>query len=173
MTSRARGNVVIPGWIDSYDVKPLVDDDGNISVLVASITPDLETRTMLYDGSSWVNAKLIWGYSDRYIEQITVNSGAGGTTVATTTLVPEGEVWQITGFAAMQEDSTARIADVSHCNGGTLVIHAWASISTNLWYSENLWPVLKEDDYLRLRVYSMNADKRIKFTVYGYKMDIT
>lgn len=173
MTSRARGNVVIPAWVDTYEVKPIVNDDGNVPVLLAAITPDLSVQNLVYDGSSWVNAKLLWGYSDRYIEQDVVNSGVGGTTVAVTTTVPAGEVHAIMGFAAMHEDSAARLGDVSHCNGGTLVIHAWATMATNVWYSEALFPILKEDDYLRLRVYSMNADKRIKFTVYGYIMDIT
>lgn len=53
-----------------------------------------------WDGSQWRKLALLWGYSDRLVDESThTKVGAGGYNLFSTT-VPAGEIWSVQLFAA-------------------------------------------------------------------------
>ena len=124
-----------------------------------------------YDGSAWVKSNLLWGYHDRWFENL------GGTFVEDTiyikasTAVPEGYVYVM------------QMCTVRNVTRAPTTMSISVGYDDNWWYLEydttpaKLIPLisrttmcLKEGDKARVAVAGCVADDVIEACVWGYKM---
>ena len=126
-----------------------------------------------YDGTLWRKLPLLWGYSDRYFENLGTASAPSTTYYKEGTAVPAGEVWVISTIGLMNETR----------NGGPVLMWVRAvGIACFVYVNvapvqlvpnlANISVVLKEGDMVGVQQYSVSVGDQIGAYVLGYKMKI-
>jgi len=126
-----------------------------------------------FDGTVWRKLPLVWGYSDRYVEQV-VEPDATVDDVLDTTPVTAGEVWVVTNISAFNNNHAFSLLQVQAMSNGVVGPQLIYQIDpvAKVPYMWNGTVILKYDDYLRAEFTGNTADDYIFLRVWGYKMAI-
>lgn len=126
-----------------------------------------------WTGSLWRKLAMLWGYSDRLVENLGGTQSPAGNYVASSTAVPAGEVHTL---------QTVSILNTSGARGAVYVRVVLAGVSVYLAYSAGLatWvplifatPItLKQGDYVVLQMNSCLDLDVLYAGICGYKMKI-
>lgn len=134
---------------------------------------DLCVAQHQYDGSAWRKSNLLFGYSDRYVEQEVNLNAAAGANLLDFTVVPANEIWIVTHFTSW-----------SSGGGLTRIVNYFHDGTTQMWIANKISPasyevvggmanlVLKEGDKLQARFYNCTLNDDIYSQAMGYKMKI-
>lgn len=126
-----------------------------------------------YDGSAWRKLALLWGYTDRYSEDLGGTKSGAGQYVGTGTSVPAGEVWTV-NFVTLRNQTGSRGAGLLMVHDGSLYYRfAYEASSTQsipLIFTGSL--PLKEGDYIQVRMDACSDNDVLQAGVWGYKMAV-
>jgi len=127
-----------------------------------------------WDGTQWRKLALLWGYTERYAENLGGTKSGDGTYEQSGTVVPSGEVW-VVECISLYNHSGARGAIALQVNDGT----------TNYAVTRNLTPVQYElvsfigrltleagDKVLVQQSACLDGDV-LRGVAWGYKMAVT
>lgn len=126
-----------------------------------------------WDGTRWRKLPMVWGYSDRYFEDLGGTKSGDGTYSSYGTPVPEGEVWVVQGLYISNESGARGYA--------SLFLYVGASgyflynNQTPARYEHMRWDgalVLKAGDKARIFQLSCLDGDTINGGVWGYKMKV-
>lgn len=146
----------------SYYLSPTIEDYDTIQAIVA----DLESVLM-------GNPNTIWGYYDQWFEWINEESVGAGTTIAETTPVPAGYVYRLEHLSGWHEAGAARYCLIQLNKGGNnpvlYEVPALPSLELVIEYPNML---LKEGDYIEMRVAGVGVGDFVRLRVLGYQMKV-
>lgn len=156
-----RSTFVSAYWIGYYESPD--DADWN---LIQQRVADLEETLM-------GNNNVIWGFSDRYYEVITDESMPAGIGELLGGVVPEGEVWEVTGMSFIHSSASVNRARVGP-KYGALYINVGEVISpaASTLYSFNMDVILKEGDRLYWKFYNLTLNDDVYAWAWGSKMEV-
>ena len=126
-----------------------------------------------WDGTLWRKLPMVWGYSDRYFEDLGGTQENGGTYSAYGTEVPPGEVWVI---------QSMRLTNITGARG-YINFYAYAGAASHVLYYRktpavgeyDFWEgavALKAGDKVRVIQASCLDDDVLYGSVWGYKMKV-
>ena len=122
MVSQAKGILTIPVWVDDGVVEPLVNNDGEIPVNLASQAADLDVNiasqdadievvqqnpsdlgvsNYAYYGADWVKVGLPFTLYQRLALTDNFTATAGGVVLRVIGTVPAGQIWTIQATMSM------------------------------------------------------------------------
>jgi len=146
----------------------------DVDLEVKQDTPaDLRTGSHGWDGSAWRKLPMVWGYSDRWYEQVSnINAGAGNNDLSTA-VVPSGYIYRAEWQVAL---NTAR-------SPTTIWFASWAGATKRIYYEQpgsgqakraySPIPVtLKAGDKIGVTIGGCEAGDDIYYRVWGYKMRV-
>ena len=134
---------------------------------------DLRIAQHQYDGATWRKSNLLWGYNDRWIENLGGTQSNAGMYSATTTEVSEGYVYIL---------QLLSIRNISSAGGTTLLrvlpetgsyVFLWAP--SRLKFEPLLWTgelCLKAGDTVRVTMGSCGDGDTIEAVAWGYKLKV-
>lgn len=170
-------------WVTSAWEKLVADASGFLQINVAAQDIDVEvTQTAAadltpgvcgWDGSAWHKLPLIFGYSDRYMEDLGGTKSGAGTYTGTGTAVSGGEVWVVQRFTMSNWGGARGRARLQVVVGATA--YELAGITAPVQYEavEMAGPlVLKEGDKVQIKQLLCLDGDVIQGLVWGYKMKI-
>lgn len=173
MTSLPKGKIVVPVWSDDDEIKALVNDEGNIPVVVESYTPAPDSRIHGWDGDTWRKLPLMWGYYDRWAESLSDTKAADGTFSKGSAAVPEGYVYVVQGVTTRNLTGSRGAEYISVYDGTNdyiLIYNTTAVRYVPTFLIVEL--VLKKDDRIKIWQLSCLHLDEIEGGVWGYKMKI-
>lgn len=141
---------------------------------IAQATPALlQPGINSYVGGGWQKQPLIWGYSDRILEQVNVNPAPAGQNNVYIGGVPAGEVWVIESMALIDFTSACTAVRFGAYDGSS-----W------MWFDEVLNPGaavysfwtgsfrVKQGDSVGGVFMGVTLNDNILLNISGYKMDV-
>ena len=135
----------------------------------ADLTPGIHG----WDGSDWKKLPMVWGYSDRYHEQVSELNAVVNDTLDTTP-VPAGYIHVVTSLSAFNATNAFSRLQVITLTGTSTGPHSIDQTNPTAGTAYN-WSgslVLKEDDYIRAHFDGNTANDDLYLRVWGYKMKI-
>ena len=143
-----------------YYLTPDVDDWDDIQAIVA----DLEETLM-------GNPNTIWGYKDRWLEQIATVSTGAGTTVASSDPVPEGYVYVLEHFSCSHNGGVARSVTLHMDVGGSNpILYEAPSLPSGDWVIQTTNLTMKEGDKVTWTVYALADTYTARLRMWGHMM---
>lgn len=175
MASKAKGILQTPVWYDSTDdeVKPLVNDDGQLPVFLAEVGDALDVRIYGYDGTTWQKLPLIWGYTDRWVENIIELNAVAGVNVIQSAAVSVGYVYELN--AANTFNNTSVSGQYLEVVCGAVVIRLNGTVGVAAGTVTPTFPIgirLKEGDYVRALFTGCVAGDDLYLRIAGVKMKV-
>lgn len=157
-----RRSTFVSDYYMGYYLSP-DDTDWN---LIQSRVADLEEKLM-------GNNNVLWGYTDRYMEAIEEPDMPAGESDILGTVVPEGEVWEVTGMSARVLSGVSNRIRVGMMSG-TAEVYAGETLSPNYAeiYVYHMDLILKEGDRLFWRFYQMLLNDNADCWAWGSKMEV-
>ena len=143
-----------------YYLSPTAEDFDAIQAIVA----DLESVLM-------GNPNTIWGYNDRWFEEIHYWFSAGGNYSVKTTVVPAGYVYRCQFIGSLNADSLCAQFHVVNADTVPVMIDGWPAVPLNEW--QNTFPLditLKEGDSIACDFYGCTAGDDLFLRVWGDMM---
>ena len=187
MGSDANGKIVVPVWSDDGVVKPVIDDNGRITVSLgestitidinlksSDITLDVEEQTPLtsiqaqgytYVAGAWHKQPFLRGYTTIARSYMIATATGAGWVRAVSGAVPAGYIRVIEGFTMKHSDAAVKhmVAGVwnttTYC--GTI---AYQACTPNVFYGESIDLTLREGEKFFISAEVSAAGK----TVAGY-----
>lgn len=153
-------------WVSDYYIGYYLSPDDTDWNLIQQSVADLEGILMSTNVT-------VWGYTDRYYENIEDLSMAAGIQNKLGTVVPEGEVWEVTGISVMHSSGS-----VSRIRVGNLIEAEYVNVGeklapdANTLYSFPCCVVLKKSDRLFWRFYDLTLNDDVFCWAWGSKMAI-
>lgn len=175
MGSQPKGVLRVLAWFDSVsdELKALINDDGRMPVSIDEQNVDLTTQLQVYGGTAWVKSPVIWGYTNRWAEATNTTSTGGGTTVVTSTPVPEGYVYVLEHYMCYHDDPVERPLVIEGTDGSiNLTFKTEAALATSAPSFGKHRLTLKQDDFIRVIVWGLATGKIIYLRVWGYMMKV-
>lgn len=150
---------------DYYIGYYLSPDDADWN-LIQAIVADLESVLM-------GNNNIIWGYADRYYENIEDVAMPAGVQDKLGAVVPEGEVWEVTGISVIHSSGSINRVRVGSLIGAEYVnIGEKLAPDANTLYTFPCDVILKEDDRLFWRFYNLTLNDDVFCYAWGSKMEV-
>jgi hypothetical protein len=195
MTSKAEGYLIVPVWSDGGVIKPLADDNGrivtqlggsditlNINIKTSDITVDVEEQSPLtsiegqsygYDGSTWRKNNLVWGYNDRWLEQVNATVTVAGWNFLETAAVPSGYVYVLAAYAAVNQtrDPTSIMLGIN-ISGARYYVKRTATPGANIYVDWSVAAPFKVGDKALAAIEGCQIGDILTFNVWGYKMKV-
>lgn len=195
MTSKAEGYLRLPVWSDGGVIKPLVDDNGRIPVQLegidvtmdvnlesSDITLNVSEQSPLasiqaqgygYIDSAWEKLPMVFGFTDRWVVQLSDLNAGAGTNVLTTTAVAAGFIHRVDMVGAVNVNNAASIEQYATGAGIGVTFIPSTAMGANVWkitFPVGIW--LKEGDTLSTAFYGCLAGDDIYFRIWGVKMAV-
>lgn len=126
-----------------------------------------------FDAAQWRKLSLLWGYTDRYFEQVVDADSAAGLVDLQATAVPAGEVRVVRAWAGIDQ-----ITDPTYISFGIYVPAVYYSFNiqnapgVNVWANWDMEGVFKEGDRPQCRFDGCVLHDVLVFQVWGYKMAV-
>jgi len=156
---------------DELDV---VIDGQSADVEIKQTSPaDLTPGIMGWDGSAWRKLPLVWGYYDRWAENLGGTQSGAGTYTKLTTAVPSGYVYTMQ-FLTVRDISSAPSVIMIELSDGTSVYTLKRNASPARYEPMN-WIgeiALKEGDSVRVRLTGCGDGDTIEAVAWGHKMKV-
>lgn len=195
MASEPKGYIRVPVWVDGGVVKPLVNDDGRIPVLLdlSSITLDvnlkssditlgvtestpltsIQARLYGWDGTDWNKQGHTWNYFDTYGVYAEADDVAAGNRIMLFGQVPAGYIYVLTGVTAwcLQSNPVSVGFEIS-IDDTWIVIYRAAYPTALMTLNWSGFVPMKKDDRVRLRFYTCALNDDIRGTIQGYAMKV-
>lgn len=170
-------------WTGSAWVRLACEADGSLhthitghdsTILVQQYMPSLlQPGINGYDGSNWQKLSLLWGYTDRFAENLGGTKSGAGTYNKFTTAVPAGEVWIIEAVEAHNNTTNPSFVALYIYDGTTTFVLKVVStpgigvptLVTGRW-------TLKAGDKVGFDVGGCVDSDAIAGFAWGYKMDV-
>jgi len=125
-----------------------------------------------WDGSAWRKLAMVWGFSDRWVEEITTTTGAAGIRRLSFTACSTGEVWVLLAVNGRNQNTDPTDIQVIIFAGGIAVqLNVVATPGVNVRAIWSGHQVLKKDDYVQIRFSGCALDDDVTGEVLGYKME--
>jgi len=156
---------------DSLDARL---DGQTADVEVTQTTPaDLRVACHQYDGSTWRKSNLLWGFNDRYSENVSNTNLGAGTQTVWGTAVPTGYIYVVKAISACTVSSTVTDLRVGVYDG-TNVCYTLTKTPpvSGQWYGEVCDVPMKAGDKAFAQVYTASVGDQLYFYVWGYAMRI-
>jgi len=120
------------------------------------------------------SANYLFGYYDRWCENVLGTSVAGDNTLQTSS-VPSGYIYQFKFLCFAHNDTTARDTKVIlyTATGEFVVFISRTSLQQDLWKTFSTEVYLKEGDYIKAFFHGMSSGKGLHLHVWGCKMKIS
>jgi len=153
-------------WVSDYYIGYYLSPDDTDWNLIQASVADLESILM-------GNNNVIWGYLDRLAENPSDTTMPAGTSDILGAVVPEGEVWEVTGMSATVISATANrlrvgyIADTSYMFVGEKI-----TPGSDVLYNFPMDAILKEGDRCFWRFYGMTLNEDAYCFAWGSKMEV-
>lgn len=173
MVSEAKGQILIPAWVDDGVVKPLVLDDGTVPTTEQSPLTSIDAQIQGYLDGSWQKQNMLWGYAGKYDEREEAFNVAAGDVFMTFSIVPAGELWVVTTFSTHPDQSNCTHVYMGHAGQG---INYWMNSkgAPQAYDGVNVFcqMILGPTDHLRIlyKGAALNDDFHAYAT--GYKMNL-
>lgn len=168
--------VTLPVHLKGSDITlgvQLKGSDITLGVTESSPLTAIQGQAYGWDGSQWRKSGLLWGYNDRYAEDLGGTKSGAGQYSANSTAVPAGEIW-VVNFVTLRNHTAARGAALLMVYDGSayyrFVYDATPAQSVPLTYTGNL--ALKEGDFINVRMDTCQDGDTIHAGVWGYKMKV-
>jgi hypothetical protein len=126
-----------------------------------------------HDTSVWRKLALLWGYSDRYLNQQQDTSDVAANYTINLAGVPAGEVWRIQGVGVYRTAVAGQYARLQVYNGSTAVsIEDIAIATAGRFINNSRELVLKAGDNIRVVYIASVVDEVLITGAWGYKMAV-
>lgn len=157
-----RRSTFVSDYYIGYYLEP---DDADWNLIQQEVA-DLEETLM-------GNNNVIWGYKDRHAENPSNTSMPAGTSDILGALVPEGEVWEVTGMSCTAISATCNRMRVGY-KADTTFMFAGEKIDpgSDVLYSFPMDVILKEGDRLFWRLYGMTLNDDAYGFGWGSEMEV-
>lgn len=127
-----------------------------------------------YNSTDWQKLPLIFGYTDRWVEEKEVLLAPAGDNSLDTAVVPAKYIYIVNSVAAIDVTSAiTKISVVLIGNTITIPLKEQAAPAANVWCLWTGTAVLKTGDYCRALFTGTIANNRLILRVWGYKMKIS
>lgn len=127
-----------------------------------------------HDGTVWRKLNLLWGFYDRFEENLSETKSGDGAFQAYSTVVPAGEVHVLQNAHLVNNTRAGGVTTISlYGTGGPYYVATGAAPAVNVGVIINGAWVLKAGDKVRLRMNTCLDGDSIIAGVWGYKMKVT
>jgi len=155
-------------------IKVTQDTAANLLATVNVATDqNIQARNHGWDGSAWRKSQQLWGYTDRWQQEVVNLAAAAGTNNLSTTAVPSGYVY-ILQAATVLDVTSATVGLHLYLVGGTfnyyLALSAGGAAATRLIWNGEV--ALKAGDIVRASLVGCTLNDDIYLYVWGYKMKV-
>lgn len=126
-----------------------------------------------HDGTVWRKLAMLWGYSDRWFQNLSESAPSTGTWTKLSTPVPAGEVYKLEFVYVLNDSRSGDAVTFSTASGG--VVNYFVLDTTVAQYFPNVFVggvTLKEGDQIRITMSGVVAGDVMKACVWGYKMKV-
>lgn len=153
-------------WVSDYYIGYYLSPDDTDWDLIQRRVAELEYTLM-------GNNNVIWGFTDRYYEVIAELSMPAGVEDKLGTVVPEGEVWEVTGMSFIHSSATINRVRVGSYNAANYVnVGEKLAPAISTLYSFPMDVILKEGDRLFWRFYNLTLNDDVYCYAWGSKMEV-
>lgn len=116
---------------------------------------------------------VVWGYTDRYYENIEDDSMPAGVQDKLGAVVPEGEVWEVTGISFIHSSGSINRVRVGSLIGAEYInVGEKLAPDANTLYYFPCDVILKEDDRVFWRFYNLTLNDDVFCWCWGSKMAV-
>jgi len=171
-------------WDGSEWVEAVCDPDGAMSVSIHNQDVNVEIEQTDpaslavglhgWDGANWQKLNLLFGYYERWLENLGGTQSGNGNYSANTTPVPQGYVYVLQGVS-IRNLSGSRGETRILLTDGSVPFIALVNMTPTQFVSDVVIGnfVLCEGDYVNIFVYGCSDGDVIQAAAWGYKMKIT
>lgn len=153
-------------WVSDYYVGYYLSPDDTDWDLIQERVADLEETLM-------GNNNVIWGYTDRLADYKTEGSMPAGNSDILGTVVPEGEVWEVTGMSFETVSATCTGVRLGYETAEErIIVNNQLSVVTNTIYSFGMDLILRHTDKCFWRFYGMTLNDDVHCYAWGSKMEV-
>ena len=126
-----------------------------------------------WDLTQWRKLPLVFGYTDRWVEQQSDLNADAGTNSLQTVAVPSGYVYRVDCIVTMNVDKV--VTQLKRVVGGGVEVEIAVDLAAGAATHISLFPVglwLKVGDYVKVYFLDCNAGDDLYLEVWGIKMAI-
>jgi len=153
-------------WVSDYYIGYYLSPDDTDWNLIQAAVADLESILM-------GNNNIIWGYTDRYYENIEDDSMPAGVQNKLGAVVPEGEVWEVTGISFIHSSGSINRVRVGNLIGAEYInVGEKLAPDANTLYCFPCDVILKEGDRVFWRFYNLTLNDDVFCWCWGSKMEV-
>lgn len=160
------------GWDGTDPIKVQVNSDGRLEI-VLPLEEALGARAYHYTGTDWVRSNLLWGYHDRWSENVENTDTGAGNIDMLSDAVPAGYVYVLQAVWGISASRQPTAVDIRVHDGSDYLTLAYETPAganiPGLWSGE---VPLKEGDKADIRIRGCQAGDAIYGGFWGYKMKI-
>lgn len=173
MVSEAKGNLLVPVWVDAGIVKALVDNAGTIPTTESVPLTSIESQAHGYDGAAWRKQPIIWGYSDRMSEVVTYFTPGSGDYIMYFTEVPAGEVHLLNTMISQNSHKSVQHEYAISDGTNWFPIYPYGTPAINEFrFTGYIQFVMKGGDQARIIFKANDASNYLTGMIWGYKMEL-
>lgn len=126
-----------------------------------------------WDGAAWQKLNLLFGYHDRYLEEVHIEANTTSHTLQGS-VVPEGEVWVVTAMCALNRDSASTLYYELTVFSNKFehyinIINTPAKLTPVTFYGAI---PMKAGDRVRAILHGVTVGDVLRFGIFGYKMKV-
>ena len=127
-----------------------------------------------HDGTQWRKLNLLWGYYDRWFEDLGNADAPAGTYSKNCAAVPAGYVYKLEGVAFMNATGARGQAQITaNVGGATAFLWIAGAPAALINYTWGTPLTLKAGDYVQVIQYNVIVHDALYAWVWGYKMTVT
>lgn len=153
-------------FVSDYYIGYYLSPDDTDWNLIQQRVADLEETLM-------GNNNVIWGYTDRYYDLVTDTAMPAGESDKLSTVVPAGEVWEITGMSVIVTSASCnRIRLGPYISASYVNVGEKLAPASDTLYSFPICATLKEGDRLFWRFYNLTLNDDVYCYAWGSKMEV-
>lgn len=173
MVSDSNGKLVVPVWSDSGVVKPVINDDGRVSVSIGESSVTLETGIRTWDLTNWNKQATLLGFTSRSLQNISVVSVGAGPFNINSSQIATGWVYVFTGVAVMHTIAVASDVMIRARSGPNYyVFHVFPAVPINAWRGDQINCVLQAGDRLDAMSTATAAAETLTMNLVAYRMKV-
>lgn len=173
MVSEPKGLLYVPVWCDGGIIKALVNDDGSLPTVEQSPLTSIQAQQYGYDGAAWHKLSMLWGFTERWVENLDVSCDDSGFVLKRSIAVAAGYVHVVEAAACkLQQRQTTSVSIECRGNGINTPLNAVATLNANTYLFWAGRATLEEGDQIQIYVSGTEENDIFSGRVWGYKMKV-